>query len=110
MGEVWACSLSGAGRIGRANGLPPAAEMTALARSAIGGLALRPAHWLLVLRIATLVALAASAALLVDYVAVNPTFCGSGGCASVRQSGFGYVPLPGGVLLPLPVLGLMAYS
>jgi predicted DsbA family dithiol-disulfide isomerase/uncharacterized membrane protein len=64
----------------------------------------------LVLRIATLVALAASAALLVDYVAASPTFCGTGGCATVRQSGFGYVPLPGGVLLPLPVLGMMAYS
>lgn len=71
---------------------------------------MRPAHWLLVLRLATLVALASSAALLVDYVSSNPTFCASGGCAEVRESGFGYVPLPGGALLPLPVVGLVAFS
>jgi predicted DsbA family dithiol-disulfide isomerase/uncharacterized membrane protein len=60
--------------------------------------------------VATLVALAASAALLVDYVSASPTFCGSGGCASVRQSVFAYVPLPGLAPLPLPVLGVMSFS
>ncbi len=84
--------------------------MTALAGGAIGPLALRPAHWLLVLRVATLVALAASAALLVDYVSAHPTFCGSGGCASVRQSAFAYLPLPGLSPVPLPVVGLMGFS
>jgi predicted DsbA family dithiol-disulfide isomerase/uncharacterized membrane protein len=62
------------------------------------------------LRIATLVALAASAALLVDYASASPTFCGSGGCATVRQSVFAYVPLPGLPALPLPVLGVISFS
>jgi predicted DsbA family dithiol-disulfide isomerase/uncharacterized membrane protein len=50
----------------------------------------------------SLLALAASAVLLVDYVRRGPVFCdGAGGCSSVRQSALAY---PFGV--PLPVFGL----
>jgi predicted DsbA family dithiol-disulfide isomerase/uncharacterized membrane protein len=50
----------------------------------------------------SLLALASSAVLLVDYVRRGPVFCdGAGGCSSVRQSALAY---PFGV--PLPVFGI----
>ncbi|MEZ4223103.1 MAG: thioredoxin domain-containing protein [Polyangiaceae bacterium] len=62
--------------------------------------------WKLVLRILVLVALATSAALLVDYTSANPAFCAPGsGCASVRSSGFGYVGT-----IPVPLLGLLGFG
>ncbi len=64
------------------------------------------AGWMIALRISVLVALATSAALLVDYTSFNPAFCSPGsGCASVRASGFGYVA---GV--PVPLLGLLGFG
>ena len=64
------------------------------------------AGWMIALRVSVLVALATSAALLVDYTSFNPAFCSPGsGCASVRASGFGYVA---GV--PVPLLGLLGFG
>jgi protein-disulfide isomerase/uncharacterized membrane protein len=64
--------------------------------------------WMLVLRVAALVALLASAALAVDYLSANPAFCGAeSGCGAVRRSGFGYLP---GSSIPVPVLGIAAFS
>lgn len=72
---------------------------------------LRPAHWLFLLRLAALVALATSSALLADYVAAEPTFCGVGtGCAHVRASDYSALKLPGLPALPLPFLGVAAFS
>lgn len=72
---------------------------------------LRPAHWLFLLRLAALVALATSAALLADYVAAEPSFCGAGtGCAHVRASEFAHLKLPGLPVLPLPLLGVVGFS
>lgn len=72
---------------------------------------MRPAHWLLLLRLAALVALTTSAALMADYVAPDPTFCGSGsGCAHVRASGWGHLPLPGLPEIPVPLLGILGFS
>ena len=62
----------------------------------------------LLLRLALLVAMSASAALIVDYAnAGDPAFCGvTSGCFAVRMSGhaylFGYIPMP--------QLGLAAFS
>lgn len=51
-----------------------------------------------------------SVALLLDYVSPEPSFCGVGsGCAEVRTSGYGYIPLPFGSL-PVPVLGVIAFT
>ncbi len=67
---------------------------------------MRPAHWLVLLRICALIALAASAALFVDYTAFNPAFCSPGsGCSVVRASGFGYV-----LGIPVPLLGLLGFG
>ena len=61
---------------------------------------------LIALRVFVLIALATSAALLVDYTSFNPAFCSPGsGCASVRASGFGFVA---GV--PVPLLGLLGFG
>ena len=66
-----------------------------------------PARSLLLLRIAVLVALAVSAALLVDYTSHSPAFCSAAsGCGKVRASGFGY--LFG--RLPLPLVGVVAFA
>lgn len=55
-------------------------------------------------------ALAVSAALFVDYTSPVPTFCGvDSGCAAVRGSGFGYVPL-GALYVPVPVFGMLAFA
>jgi predicted DsbA family dithiol-disulfide isomerase/uncharacterized membrane protein len=61
-------------------------------------------------RLAAVLALAVSAALLVDYTGRVPTFCGAGsGCAAVRGSGYGYLVL-GGIPIPLPALGMLAFA
>jgi predicted DsbA family dithiol-disulfide isomerase len=61
-------------------------------------------------RLAAVLALAVSAALLVDYISSAPTFCGVGsGCAAVRASGFGYVRLFE-LNLPVPVFGLLGFA
>jgi len=63
---------------------------------------------LLVLRAAALVALLGSAALTVDYLSPTPSYCGgSGGCADVRDSGWGYL---GAAHIPLPALGLVGFT
>ncbi len=70
---------------------------------------MRPAHSISLLRLFTLVALAASAALFVDYTSYSPAFCTAAhsGCGAVRASGFGY--LFGGAL-PVPLLGLIGFG
>ena len=63
---------------------------------------------MLVLRVAVLIALGASAALAVDYLSLSPAFCGAeSGCGAVRRSGFGYLP---GTSIPMPALGIAAFS
>ncbi len=55
----------------------------------------------------SLVAIASSVALFVDYISPTPAFCSAGsGCSAVRQSGLGYV---GGIPL-LPVVGVLSFS
>lgn len=67
---------------------------------------MRSSHWLLVLRLCALVALGASAALLVDYTAPAATFCGAGsGCAAVKQSAFSHL-----LGVPLPAIGIVAFA
>ena len=62
------------------------------------------------MRLAAVLALAVSAALLVDYSSSVPTFCGvDSGCAAVRRSGFGFVQLSG-QSIPLPAFGLLGFS
>jgi protein-disulfide isomerase/uncharacterized membrane protein len=67
---------------------------------------MRPLHFVLLLRVSLLVAVAASSALIVDYQAAGePAFCGVGsGCEAVRISP--YSRLLG---VPLPHIGLMAH-
>jgi predicted DsbA family dithiol-disulfide isomerase/uncharacterized membrane protein len=63
--------------------------------------------WLVILRVATLIALAASAALLSDYTTEVPSFCSArSGCGAVRASSYGQLQLGGGVFVPLPALGV----
>ncbi len=71
---------------------------------------MRRALGLFGVRLASVLALAVSAALLVDYVGRAPTFCGLGsGCAAVRSSGYGYLSLLD-MNLPLPLLGLLGFA
>ncbi|HKO46735.1 MAG TPA: thioredoxin domain-containing protein [Polyangiaceae bacterium] len=71
---------------------------------------MRRALGLFGVRLASVLALAVSAALLVDYIGRAPTFCGVGsGCAAVRGSGYGYVSLFD-LNLPLPALGLLGFA
>ncbi|HEX6272576.1 MAG TPA: vitamin K epoxide reductase family protein, partial [Polyangiaceae bacterium] len=64
------------------------------------------AFWPTLLRLALLLALAASAALTIDYLSTNPAFCaGAGGCRDVRRSGFSYLGP-----VPLPAFGLLAFA
>jgi predicted DsbA family dithiol-disulfide isomerase len=59
-------------------------------------------------RLAAVLALAVSAALLVDYISRTPTFCGVGsGCAAVRR--YGYVSLFD-LNLPVPAFGLLGFA
>jgi len=67
--------------------------------------------WLVVVRVAALVALAASAALLSDYVAGTPSFCSAAsGCGAVRQSEYSHVVLGDGHFIPLPAFGLAGFA
>jgi protein-disulfide isomerase len=67
--------------------------------------------WLLVIRVATLVGLLASAALLSDYTADAPSFCSAAsGCGAVRASPYSHVPIWGGRFLPLPLFGLVGFA
>ncbi len=60
------------------------------------------------IRILALVALAASAALYIDYRTGEQAFCSASGCGEVRRSGFGY--LLGRAELPVPLLGLLGFG
>jgi protein-disulfide isomerase len=63
------------------------------------------------LRISTLVALLASAALLSDYAAGAPSFCSaSSGCGAVRASQYSQVKLADGQFLPLPLFGVAGFA
>jgi len=63
----------------------------------------------LVLRVAALVAIAASAALSSDYLAGAPSFCSpSSGCGVVRQSPFAYYDIAGH-FVPLPFFGVLGF-
>jgi len=67
--------------------------------------------WLLVLRVAALVALAASAALLSDYTADAPSFCSAAsGCGAVRASELSHIQLGAGKFVPLPLFGLLGFA
>lgn len=70
---------------------------------------MRPAYWLVLLRLLAVVAIGSSAALFVDYA--NPSeasFCGAGsGCEDVRRSGFSYF---GHRFLNIPLVGLVAFG
>lgn len=67
--------------------------------------------WLVVLRALALVALAASAALLSDYLSDSPSFCGvASGCGAVRRSAFSHVPLGEGTFVPLPAFGVAGFA
>jgi uncharacterized membrane protein/predicted DsbA family dithiol-disulfide isomerase len=66
--------------------------------------------WLLLLRVAALLGLAASAALLSDYVADAPSFCSAAsGCGAVRASPYSHVSF-GGKFLPLPLFGVLGFA
>ena len=61
-------------------------------------------------RLAAVLALAVSAALLVDYAIAGSTFCAANsGCNAVRRSGFGYLPV-GDLNIPVPVFGLLGFA
>jgi len=67
--------------------------------------------WLLVVRIATLVALAAAAALLSDYTADAPIFCSAvSGCALVRQNPLSHLSFGEHLFVPLPGLGVAGFA
>jgi predicted DsbA family dithiol-disulfide isomerase/uncharacterized membrane protein len=67
--------------------------------------------WLLVLRVATLVALAASAALFSDYTADAPSFCSAAsGCGAIRASELSHIGFGDGRFVPLPLLGLAGFA
>ncbi len=71
---------------------------------------MRASSWLFIIRALCLLCLGMSVALLLDYVSPEPAFCGvDSGCAEVRASGYGYIPLPFGSL-PVPVLGVIAFT
>jgi len=66
--------------------------------------------WLTALRVAALVALAASAALSSDYLAGAPSFCGAAsGCAAVRASDLSHFYIAG-VFVPLPAFGVVGFA
>lgn len=67
-------------------------------------------RWVIVVRVAALVALLTSAFLYVDYTHAVPNFCGvGGGCDMIRRSGFGHIPL-GFTSIPVPLAGLIGFS
>ncbi|MFO0658605.1 MAG: vitamin K epoxide reductase family protein [Polyangiaceae bacterium] len=66
---------------------------------------MRPPRALLVVRIAALVALLVSGALLVDYQTATPQFCEAGStCDVIKSSGYGH---PFGI--PVPLLGILSF-
>ncbi|HEV8246874.1 MAG TPA: thioredoxin domain-containing protein [Polyangiaceae bacterium] len=66
--------------------------------------------WLVAVRVAALVALGASGALLADYSGNAPTYCSAGsGCAAVRQAGWGYIPISS-LYVPVPAAGAVAFA
>jgi predicted DsbA family dithiol-disulfide isomerase/uncharacterized membrane protein len=70
----------------------------------------RSVLWITLLRLLALVALAASTALLIDYMSQAAAFCSAGsGCALVRASGFGYLVM-GSLRIPVPVFGLLGFA
>lgn len=74
------------------------------------GESVSPTLLLSCLRATTLLALGVSAALYADYTSFEPSFCDAGSaCASVRRSGFGYVPLFG-TYVPVPLFGLVGFG
>lgn len=81
--------------------------LAAPARVLYEGFPMRPRHLVLVLRLSFFVAIAASAAMVVDYQnAGDPAFCGvTSGCFAVRMSSYSR---PFGV--PLPTIGLAAFT
>jgi uncharacterized membrane protein/predicted DsbA family dithiol-disulfide isomerase len=61
--------------------------------------------------VATLVALAASAALLSDYTADAPSFCSAAsGCGAVRQSALSHIQIGDGLFVPLPAFGVLGFA
>src|SRR4029450_4371019 len=62
------------------------------------------------IRPAAVAGLAASGALFVDYTGMDPAYCTAGtGCAAIRHSGWGYIPIAGpGVAVP--VVGAIAFA
>ena len=71
---------------------------------------MRRALGLFGVRLAAILALAVCAALWVDYTHAVPTFCGvDSGCAAVRRSGFGFLPIAG-TYVPLPLFGLLGFA
>jgi len=73
---------------------------------------MRAVHWLFLLRIAALIALGTSVALVIDYLSPLPTFCSdASGCAAVRQSGWGTLHISGGRNIPLlPMSGVFVFA
>lgn len=67
--------------------------------------------WVVVLRAAALVALAASAALLSDYTSDAPSFCSAAsGCGAIRASELSHIQLGDGKFVPLPFFGLVGFA
>jgi uncharacterized membrane protein/predicted DsbA family dithiol-disulfide isomerase len=67
--------------------------------------------WLLVLRLAALLALTASSALLSDYLAGTPSFCSAAsGCGAVRQSPLAHVTFGESGFIPLPAFGVLGFT
>jgi uncharacterized membrane protein/predicted DsbA family dithiol-disulfide isomerase len=65
----------------------------------------------LLLRVAALLGLAASAALLSDYVADAPSFCSAAtGCGAVRASPYSHVRFGDYGFLPLPLFGVLGFA
>jgi protein-disulfide isomerase/uncharacterized membrane protein len=67
--------------------------------------------WLVVLRVAALVALAASVALLSDYTSDAPSFCSAAsGCGAIRGSELSHIQIGDGKFVPLPLFGLVGFA
>jgi protein-disulfide isomerase/uncharacterized membrane protein len=70
----------------------------------------RQVHWIALIRVLVLLALAASAVLYVDYTSPAAAFCSPGsGCAVVRASRFGRLVV-GETVIPVPVFGLLGFG
>jgi len=72
----------------------------------------QPSRWLFLLRVASLLGLAVSVMVLIDYSTPEMAFCSSSsGCGAVRDSGLGFVALPSGQVIPyLPLLGVLDFA